>query len=637
VKKLFLFLLFFFCLVRAHAQSCSGASCSSTDCTYANVLAALPTSGNTNPIVTVAIPACSATTWTSNLSYAIPSSVSELIIEGSGTPNVSPSTFGAGTITSTIVHNAGNSNPLMKFTATYGQTLVLENLNILPITSSTVLSAPIWLIGTCTSSGCPQARIDNIQFGSGSQIWGAGNGSNSGSMLVGTNFYGVIDHSTLPNGSVAHLFTMYHSSWLGVGSYGDNSWASPDSLGGASNFFAENNVFYSTIVPLNDSEQNIGSTTLQGGGRNVVRFNEVFTSSSANFMCGGHGTDSNGRPRGIREVECYGNTWTNTNASCCDISVSSIRSGVLYDFNNTAVVSTNLSAWLNLSEFRRFASYSPWGFGAGSGSWDDNDGTTYASGTATGGNGSTTLTVSGTPWSTNQWQDSGDPYSVTDTTTGCSSEIVSNTSNALTFIVINNNSGACSSGMSVSNGDSYQILRASILIDQPTRGDGNYISGSTPSPTGWVSEALDPTYQWDDTVSGGTVSAQITTGSTGELSLIANRDWYSQASGVQTSNSSPFNGTSGTGWGPCGAACGGGGSAFRPSTCTTGVGYWATDVGNWNQSGSGGQGELFICTATNTWTLSYAPYTYPHPLDNSGNPPVAPPGGQSLIAKLEHR
>jgi len=53
--------------------------------------------------------------------------------------------------------------------------------------------------------------------------------------------------------------------------------------------------------------------------------------------------------------------------------------------------------------------------------------------------------------------------------------------------------------------------------------------------------------------------------------------------------------------------------ANRPAGCTTGVAYWATDQGNWNQIGSGGQGVLYKCTATNTWSLYYTPYTYPHP------------------------
>jgi hypothetical protein len=47
--------------------------------------------------------------------------------------------------------------------------------------------------------------------------------------------------------------------------------------------------------------------------------------------------------------------------------------------------------------------------------------------------------------------------------------------------------------------------------------------------------------------------------------------------------------------------------AARPSTCTTGVGYWATD-----------ESILYKATATNTWTAYYTPYTYPHPLRLEG-------------------
>lgn len=83
------------------------------------------------------------------------------------------------------------------------------------------------------------------------------------------------------------------------------------------------------------------------------------------------------------------------------------------------------------------------------------------------------------------------------------------------------------------------------------------------------------------------------------------RDYYNAVSAsAQTSPSFPFNGTTGMGFGLL---------ANRPATCTTGpepldagkggVGYWATDTNT-----------LYRCTATNTWTTHYRPYTYPHPL-----------------------
>jgi hypothetical protein len=60
-----------------------------------------------------------------------------------------------------------------------------------------------------------------------------------------------------------------------------------------------------------------------------------------------------------------------------------------------------------------------------------------------------------------------------------------------------------------------------------------------------------------------------------------------------------------------------------PTTCTTGVGFWKSDEGSWNVSGNGdGSGVLYKCTATDTWTLFYTPYTYPHPLQSSSDSPA---------------
>ncbi|MGZ3770467.1 MAG: hypothetical protein ACXVCP_12340 [Bdellovibrio sp.] len=70
--------------------------------------------------------------------------------------------------------------------------------------------------------------------------------------------------------------------------------------------------------------------------------------------------------------------------------------------------------------------------------------------------------------------------------------------------------------------------------------------------------------------------------------------------------------------------------ANRPTTCTVNQGYWATNQSTTSLGGMVGpnpatpiSGTFYKCTATNTWTAIYQPYTYPHPLrstDTNQNP-----------------
>jgi hypothetical protein len=171
-------------------------------------------------------------------------------------------------------------------------------------------------------------------------------------------------------------------------------------------------------------------------------------------------------------------------------------------------------------------------------------------------------------------------------------------------------------------------------VDQPGRGQGDLLSGTFPkkcdSTTGcttysgsWVNDASEPIYEWMDiwnTVPGypGTFWSVYD-----GANLSNNTDYYLWCNASSPTGCTTFNGTVGTGSGTL---------ASRPSTCTQGVGYWATDQGNWNQSGTGGQGQLYVCSAANTWTLFYTPFTYPHPLVQSipAPPPPANVNGQVM-------
>ena len=146
-----------------------------------------------------------------------------------------------------------------------------------------------------------------------------------------------------------------------------------------------------------------------------------------------------------------------------------------------------------------------------------------------------------------------------------------------------------------------------LCRDQIGAGTDVTLTTGTGDSTVWAAQANRPAYSWNN----GTWAIGLQGDTT--LHMERNRDYYDNgAYGVQTSSSSPFNGTKasdkpGVGFGTY---------ANRPSTCTTGVAYWATDHGgNWNTlNTSSNDGALYKCTSTNTWTLSYTPLVYPHPL-----------------------
>jgi len=574
---------------------------------------------------TINIPSTgSPCTWTSGIS--VPSGIGISII-------------GAGASSTTIIDDDTSGTNLFYFNPTYGSALSrISSMTFSPASglSANSLSAPIAFQGTCATSGCPNVRVDNLVI-PGTPSWD-GLTMPSSTLVVVDNVFGVLDHNTLTetNANGYYEFVNFNnSSWNGVGQYGDNSWASGDTFGTNQAVYVETNTFTETgtgLFPITESEGGFGGTS-EGGGRVVCRFN---TAVGLRSMCVNHGTESNGRPRGGRQMEFYANSLSCPSSSypgCFNndmLQGAGTRSGSLIAIGNnyTWGSGTGINQFASISEYRAFQNIGTFGPCDGTGQWDDNDPTTYWTGTISSVSGSNpyTITVSGSPgWTANQWVSNGSPYSVHDSTINNGSEITAGGSNTLTVTAW--------TSIPYAAGDSIQIRRAYACIDQSSRIEGSLLSASTPSPTNssgsYVYQISDPAYEAADTSSGSPVFGFLTSDT---ARIIANRDFYAEVSqSAQTSSSSPFNGTAGTGYGTL---------DNRPTTCTTGVGYWATDQGSWNTSGATfpnqtwSQGELFVCTATNSWSSTpyYTPYTYPHPLTDAADPPpLAPPSNVQAV------
>jgi hypothetical protein len=376
-------------------------------------------------------------------------------------------------------------------------------------------------------------------------------GNNYKWLNLGVGAFGVLDNSliTLKNQNAIYAF---NGRQTGGDFMGNTEWSLPTNFGSDEYFYIENNIFDGSgaTIFLGDGTQAYSGRVFDGF--TAAKIVVRFNNVIATVLAETHATGHSPDDRGLRSQEIYGNSVTSPLAAAPNFVGVDMGSGTSLVWGNSMD-----QVYKNIFIIKTTrANNSVYGQNSTPSGWGY-CGTQF--------NGASSMWDGGTALGT-------------DTTLG------------------------------------YPCL------DQPGRGQGDLLVGAFPNKTNqvtgnifWPHQQLEPIYIWNNV-------GNIVPGHSGNYTsnssfgrVVANRDYYPSVSGTQTSQSSPFNGTSGTGWGTL---------ANRPTSCTAGVGYFATDQGSWNTSTSnpygvqqnGADGVLYKCTGTNTWTQYYTPYTYPHPL-----------------------
>jgi hypothetical protein len=549
-------LLIVLCGSAAHAQTViNAASCNKSD-----VSKALGQVSSGSYIVAIPSGTC---TWTSQLSYTIPSAVTNLTIQGN-----------------TAVNCTGTAG-----TSSYACT---PTDNTVLVDAYAAANQQIWSITTGAAS--TSFRITGITFQGGNLAQGL-NKPSGFIVLYGSTHSLRVDHCHFNTqtytihdfgGGVTHYGLIYgvydHNrfdfygtengvrDYAGGDAYGDLPYSQPTGFGSVNFIFLENNEFNGGFV----NDCNLGA-------QEVVRYNMIISDSNDTAADSGaiqthamgQGTQ---RERGCRAMEEYHNYQFNPTPAYPEYGGADGDTGTGLRWGNT--LSSGYQFDMVFQEIREIA--------AGHAQTNAPNGIGYCGSSSNG-------VVS--PW--------------------------------------DGNSGLKSGGWP--------------CIDQTGRGQGDLINGqnfpvmAAATVTGtysWPHNMLEPWYVWNETiVSGNIYNLPCWNG----VCRNPNLDFYSQVgTTANTSPSSPFNGTTGTGFGtltnrPSTCTAGPGGTYGQSPTGSYGVAYFATDANS-------GNGELYVCTATNTWTAIYTPYTYPHPLttggstgNNSGAP--APPTNVSATVQ----
>jgi hypothetical protein len=324
------------------------------------------------------------------------------------------------------------------------------------------------------------------------------------------NTVGVVDHCYFQTQDNNHGVRVWHTTWGGIGNYGDNSWAVASTLGTTNAWVVESCGFWNT----NSANALPGACDGFAGARITWRFNNL-TNCHIEF----HGLETTGRYRGTRQYEIYGNNLVSSNLFLCEVF---LRSGSGVVCSNAA----NVNFQTSVSPVNYLTTDPFWyddGTSTGANAlcqWHLSNGTLYETGACSAGVNAATLTVAGTPWVAHQWigyclvnksrtgfaGTIGWPYS----------EINDNTANVITF-----KPASHVTNMVWSAGDTYEIRKVTYAMDQVGRGTGNLISGDPPAPIAWPSQATETMYCWQNTIN----SVVSPMGNSGYQTLIEGRDF----------------------------------------------------------------------------------------------------------------
>ncbi len=442
-------------------------------------------------------------------------------------------------------------------------------------------TSALYLEGTCRN-----VRIDHCSFYKLTRY----------NLMLRGNLFGVMDHCAAVNDSGNERFWFTNETYGGA-RFGDGSWTDGPHFGTRQAFYVEDCAF--TAV-----NGNHGALDGAGGMRRVVRHCYF-----RGCIAGLHGTETGARQRGSRMVETYRNTFDLRGATS-GIGATGFphRAGTGLYWGNTFLADPTFTRGCQLQAKRQLNAFRIWGGANGKNPLDSNDtegNRTYVAGHAphlfwsgkASRAGTNSVTQLGAGWKANQWKD----FEVTNDRTGQNSLILSNTSDTLSL-------ARAWSGVGPSryaSGDPiviYRLARASL--DQPGMGKGDLVTGNPPTNKRWLDQQSEPLYAWLNTKDGSNYVKFLTLAADEPIPTIQeNRDFFNWEM--------DFDGLKGVGVGK---------RADRPSTCTKGVGFWATD-----------EDRLYVATAQNTWTSYYQPFTYPHPLlgNDGAGPPVTkkPPTG----------